>query len=54
VDGSTPDIIDRLKQIVGPRGFIDDPADIAPYLVEQRGRCNGNPGIDARPQPAVD
>jgi D-lactate dehydrogenase (cytochrome) len=49
LDGSTPDIINRLKQIVGPRGFIDDPADIAPYLVEQRGLYHGATPLVLRP-----
>ncbi len=49
MDGSTPDIVNRLKQIVGPRGYIDDPADIAPYLVEQRGLYRGATPIVLRP-----
>jgi D-lactate dehydrogenase (cytochrome) len=49
VDGSSPDIIARLKQIVGPRGFIDDPAEIAPYLVEQRNLYHGATPIVLRP-----
>jgi D-lactate dehydrogenase (cytochrome) len=49
VDGSTPDIIDRLKQIVGPRGFLDQPDDIAPYLVEQRGLYRGATPLVLRP-----
>jgi D-lactate dehydrogenase (cytochrome) len=49
VDGSTPDIIARLKQIVGPRGYIEDSADMAPYLVEQRGLYQGAAPIVLRP-----
>jgi D-lactate dehydrogenase (cytochrome) len=49
VDGSSPDIIARLKQIVGPRGFIDDPAEIAPYLVEQRNLYHGATPLVLRP-----
>jgi D-lactate dehydrogenase (cytochrome) len=49
VDGSTPDIIARLKQIVGPRGSIEDAADMAPYLVEQRGLFRGAAPIVLRP-----
>jgi len=49
VDGSTPDIINRLKQIVGPRGFIEDAGDMAPYLVEQRNLFRGAAPIVLRP-----
>ncbi|HXE16390.1 MAG TPA: FAD-binding oxidoreductase [Stellaceae bacterium] len=49
MDGSTPDIINRLKQIVGTRGYLDQPADIAPYLVEQRGLYRGATPIVLRP-----
>jgi FAD/FMN-containing dehydrogenase len=49
VDGQAPDIIARLKRIVGPRGFIDDPRDIEPYLVEQRGLYRGATPLVLRP-----
>ena len=49
MDGSSPDILNRLKQIVGPRGYLDQPADIAPYLVEQRGLYHGTTPIVLRP-----
>ena len=49
MDGSTPDIINRLKQIVGPRGFIEDAGDMAPYLVEQRNLFRGAAPIVLRP-----
>ena len=49
MDGSAPDIVDRLKQIVGPHGYVDDPAGMAPYLVEQRGLYHGATPIVLRP-----
>jgi FAD/FMN-containing dehydrogenase len=50
VDGAKPDIVARLKRIVGPRGVIDDPAEMAPYLVEQRGLYRGATPLVLRPQ----
>ncbi|MGH6989438.1 MAG: FAD-binding oxidoreductase, partial [Stellaceae bacterium] len=49
MDGSTTDIIVRLKRIVGPRGFIEDPADLEPYLREQRGLYRGATPLVLRP-----
>jgi D-lactate dehydrogenase (cytochrome) len=50
VDGTTTsEIIARLKRIVGPRGFIEDPAEIEPYLVEQRGLYHGATPLVLRP-----
>jgi hypothetical protein len=34
-------IIDRIKTAVGPRGWIADPHDQEPYLVESRGLYRG-------------
>lgn len=42
-------LLDRLKSIVGPSGWIDDPATIAPYLVDQRGLYRGRAALLLRP-----
>lgn len=43
------DILDRLKSTVGPRGWIADPADVEPYLVEMRGLYHGATALVLRP-----
>jgi FAD/FMN-containing dehydrogenase len=47
-----PATIERLKAIVGPGGFVDDPADIAPYLHEWRNRYAGRTPLVLRPDSA--
>jgi D-lactate dehydrogenase (cytochrome) len=42
-------VFDRLKDIVGPRGYLDAPADIAPHLVEMRGLYHGATSLVLRP-----
>ncbi|MFN3233094.1 MAG: FAD-binding oxidoreductase [Alphaproteobacteria bacterium] len=42
--------LDRIKDILGPGGFIDDPADMAPYLTEWRRRWTGTTPVIARPR----
>jgi FAD/FMN-containing dehydrogenase len=42
-------LLDRLKAIVGPGGFIDDPADMERYLVEERGLYRGATPLILRP-----
>ena len=39
-----------IKQILGAGGFIDDPADMAPYLSEWRDRWSGTTSLVARPR----
>lgn len=39
---ASADTLDRLKDAAGPRGWTDDAADIAPHLVEWRGRWRGH------------
>jgi FAD/FMN-containing dehydrogenase len=41
--------VDKLKAIVGPRGWITDPAEMAPYLVEERGLYRGRARMIVRP-----
>ena len=33
-----PALLDHLRAIVGPAGYIDDPADMEAYVAEWRGR----------------
>ena len=47
-----PAIATALKQAVGARGWIEDQADIAPYLEEQRGYYRGATPLVLRPADA--
>src|SRR5512145_2477190 len=42
--------LDRIKAIVGAKGFVDDPAAMAPYLREDRGLYDGRAALVVRPQ----
>ncbi len=42
--------LDRIKDAVGPTGFIADAADMAPYLREERGLYRGQAHLVARPR----
>ena len=44
------DVIERLKAVVGPAGYLDDPADIAPYCKSWRDDWVGNVPLVLRPQ----
>src|ERR687885_357665 len=43
-------VLDRLKAVVGPKGWIDDPEGLEPYLVESRGLWRGATRLVLRPQ----
>ena len=43
-------VIDGLKAIVGPGGWIDDPAEMEPYVTEQRGMWRGVTPLVVRPK----
>jgi D-lactate dehydrogenase (cytochrome) len=45
-----PKIVARLKALLGPQGYRDDPAAIAPHLVEQRGLYHGATTLVVRPR----
>ena len=45
----TSALLDRIKAVVGPKGFLDDPTDMAPYLSEWRGRFTGKAAAVIRP-----
>lgn len=44
-----PAVIERLKAIVGPSGYLDDPADIAPYCKSWRDDWEGDVPLVVRP-----
>ncbi|MBL8659149.1 MAG: FAD-binding oxidoreductase [Rhodospirillales bacterium] len=44
-----PTVLDALRAVVGARGWIDDPGEIAPYLDEQRGRFRGTCAAVVKP-----
>ncbi|MBU2090543.1 MAG: FAD-binding oxidoreductase, partial [Alphaproteobacteria bacterium] len=43
------DILTRLKAIVGPAGYIEDPADMEPYCVSWRDGWRGDTPLVLRP-----
>jgi len=45
----TPELLSRLRSIVGPSGFLDQPADIEPYLVDHRKLYHGATALVLRP-----
>jgi FAD/FMN-containing dehydrogenase len=44
-----PDTLERLKAIVGPSGFSDDPDELAPHLTEWRNRFVGKTPLLLKP-----
>jgi D-lactate dehydrogenase (cytochrome) len=45
----TSEALDKVKAIVGPRGWLTDPADMDPFLVEERGLYRGRARMIVRP-----
>ncbi|MBV9061859.1 MAG: FAD-binding oxidoreductase [Alphaproteobacteria bacterium] len=45
-----PAVLAALKECVGPRGFSEDPREIAPHLVEWRGKYHGSSQLLLKPQ----
>ena len=43
------DALDRIRDVVGPKGWIDNEGDMAPYLIEPRGLYQGACAGIARP-----
>ncbi|HEV7369769.1 FAD-binding oxidoreductase [Arenibaculum sp.] len=43
------DALDALRTLLGPRGYLDRPEDMAPYLRECRGRKSGTSPLVIRP-----
>jgi FAD/FMN-containing dehydrogenase len=41
--------LDRLKAIVGPKGWTADPSEMAPHLLEERGHYRGRAALLLRP-----
>lgn len=46
---ATPAVIERLKSVVGPSGWVQDPAQLEPYLTEWRGAYRGETPLLLRP-----
>ncbi|MFL6690490.1 MAG: FAD-binding oxidoreductase [Alphaproteobacteria bacterium] len=44
-----PAAAERLKELVGPKGFTEDPRQIAPHLLEWRGKYRGRSSLLLRP-----
>jgi FAD/FMN-containing dehydrogenase len=42
-------LLDKIRTIVGPAGFMDQPADMAPYLREHRGLYQGETRLIVQP-----
>jgi FAD/FMN-containing dehydrogenase len=45
----TPETLARMKDVVGPKGYVDDAAEMAPYLVERRELYAGRAAAVLRP-----
>ena len=45
----TPEIRDALKSALGPKGWTEDPSEIAPYIEDWRGRYQGETPIMLTP-----
>ncbi len=45
----TADILAQIRDVVGPKGYCDDPTDIAPHLTEWRGKYKGQSGLLLKP-----
>jgi FAD/FMN-containing dehydrogenase len=45
-----PAVAERLKEVVGPKGFTEDPHQIAPHLLEWRGKYRGRSSLLLKPQ----
>jgi FAD/FMN-containing dehydrogenase len=43
------DALQAIREVVGPHGWIEDPVDTAPYLVEERGLFHGHCAAVVRP-----
>jgi len=41
--------LDAIKSLLGPQGYIDNPADMTPYITEHRDRWPGSTPLVARP-----
>ena len=44
-----PEILARLKQAAGPKGFTEDPQEIAPHLSEWRSKYHGHTSLMLKP-----
>ncbi|MEJ2623723.1 MAG: FAD-binding oxidoreductase [Pseudolabrys sp.] len=47
--GVPPDLIERLKAVTGPAGYLDRPEDIAPYCIAWRDNWTGRTPLVMRP-----
>src|SRR5579862_2827525 len=47
-------VLDRIKSVVGPKGWLADPADVEPHLIEQRGLWHGSTELVVRPDSTVE
>ncbi len=45
----TPELLDHLRSLVGPKGYFDQPADLEPYLVDHRKLYRGATPLVLRP-----
>jgi FAD/FMN-containing dehydrogenase len=46
----SPDVVERLKAVVGSAGYLDDPADMGPYCKSFRDNWEGRVPLVLRPQ----
>ena len=50
----SPEVIERIKQALGPKGWLEDPHDVAPYVTEPRGLYRASAALVARPKSAAE
>jgi FAD/FMN-containing dehydrogenase len=48
------DVLTRLKEAAGPGGFSEDPREIAPHVVEWRGKFQGSTSLLLKPRATAD
>src|SRR5690349_3291087 len=46
---ATDNLVDRIRAVVGPKGAITDPAEMAPFLLDERRLYRGNTPVVVRP-----
>jgi FAD/FMN-containing dehydrogenase len=44
-----PSLVEGLRAVVGERGLVTDPADLAPSTIDWRGQCRGRAALLVRP-----
>jgi len=54
MSGPSKETLDQIRAVVGPKGWTDDPQDMAPYLKEWRGRYQGATPLVVKPSTTLE